>query len=148
MQPTPVFMSGEFRGQRSVAGYSSWDHKSRMWLRTRSCSTVKSREVAVNLYHTAELPGKPLQNEDLWVLIFKARLRTTALDLCFSNCNMLMNFITTQLVVPVSQNVLPRQALIMITACQTLTLRPQPRPTDSESVLEQGPRFLVYISEA
>ena len=24
-QPTPVFLPGEFHGQRSLAGYSSWD---------------------------------------------------------------------------------------------------------------------------
>ena len=27
MQPTPVFLPGEFCGQRSLAGYSSWDCK-------------------------------------------------------------------------------------------------------------------------
>ena len=26
-QPTPVFMPGEFHGQRSLAGYSPWGHK-------------------------------------------------------------------------------------------------------------------------
>ena len=26
-QPTPVFLPGEFHGQRSLAGYSSWDGK-------------------------------------------------------------------------------------------------------------------------
>ena len=26
-QPTPVFLSGEFRGQRSLASYSPWGHK-------------------------------------------------------------------------------------------------------------------------
>jgi len=26
-QPTPVFLSGEFHGQRSLAGYSPWGHK-------------------------------------------------------------------------------------------------------------------------
>ena len=26
-QPTPVFLLGEFHGQRSMAGYSSWGHK-------------------------------------------------------------------------------------------------------------------------
>jgi len=25
--PTPVFWSGEFHGQRSLAGYSPWDYK-------------------------------------------------------------------------------------------------------------------------
>ena len=27
MQPTPVFLSGEFHGQRSLAGYSPWSCK-------------------------------------------------------------------------------------------------------------------------
>ena len=26
-QPTPVFLPGEYHGQRSLAGYSSWGHK-------------------------------------------------------------------------------------------------------------------------
>ena len=26
-QPTPVFLLGEFHGQRSLAGYSPWGHK-------------------------------------------------------------------------------------------------------------------------
>ena len=26
-QPTPVLLPGEFHGQRSLAGYSSWGHK-------------------------------------------------------------------------------------------------------------------------
>ena len=26
-QPTPIFLPGEFHGQRSLAGYSPWDHK-------------------------------------------------------------------------------------------------------------------------
>ena len=26
-QPTPIFLPGEFHGQRSLAGYSSWGHK-------------------------------------------------------------------------------------------------------------------------
>ena len=26
-QPTPVFVPGEFHGQRSLAGYSPWGHK-------------------------------------------------------------------------------------------------------------------------
>ena len=26
-QPSPVFLPGEFRGQRSLMGYSPWGHK-------------------------------------------------------------------------------------------------------------------------
>ena len=26
-QPTPVFLPGEFHGQRDLAGYGPWDHK-------------------------------------------------------------------------------------------------------------------------
>ena len=31
-QPAPVFLPGEFHGQRSLVGYSPWDHMSRTWL--------------------------------------------------------------------------------------------------------------------
>ena len=27
LQPTPVFLPGEFHGQRSLVGYSPWGHK-------------------------------------------------------------------------------------------------------------------------
>ena len=26
-QPTPIFLPGEFHGQKSLEGYSPWDHK-------------------------------------------------------------------------------------------------------------------------
>ena len=29
--PTPVFLPGEFQGQRSLAGYRPWGHKSQTW---------------------------------------------------------------------------------------------------------------------
>ena len=38
-QPTPVFLPGESHGQRSLADYSPWDHKSRTWLRWPSTHT-------------------------------------------------------------------------------------------------------------
>ena len=31
-QPTPVFLPGEAHGQRRLAGYSTWGHKSQTWL--------------------------------------------------------------------------------------------------------------------
>ena len=31
-QPTPVFLSGKFHGQRSLVGYSPWGRKSQAWL--------------------------------------------------------------------------------------------------------------------
>ena len=31
-QPTPVFLPGELHGQRRMAGYGPWGHKSRTWL--------------------------------------------------------------------------------------------------------------------
>ena len=30
-QPTPVFLPGEFHGQRSMVGYSPWGHKESDW---------------------------------------------------------------------------------------------------------------------
>ena len=35
-QPSPVFLSGELRGQRSLVGYSPWGHKSQTRLKQRS----------------------------------------------------------------------------------------------------------------
>ena len=32
--PTPIFLSGEFLGQRSLASYSPWGHKESVWLST------------------------------------------------------------------------------------------------------------------
>ena len=31
-QPIPVFLPGEFHGQRSLVGYSRWGHKGMEWL--------------------------------------------------------------------------------------------------------------------
>ena len=39
--PTPVFLLGESRGQRSLAGYSSWGHKESDRTEGVSFSTVK-----------------------------------------------------------------------------------------------------------
>ena len=44
-QPTPVFLPGEFHGQRSLVGYSPWGHKeldTTEWLHFLSFSDVKS----------------------------------------------------------------------------------------------------------
>ena len=38
-QPTPVFLSGEFHGQRSLVGYSPWRCKSQTWLSEQHYST-------------------------------------------------------------------------------------------------------------
>ena len=44
-QPTPVFLPGKSRGQRSLAGYSSWGHKRvRHDLATEHRYTVNSQE--------------------------------------------------------------------------------------------------------
>ena len=37
-QPTPVFLPGEFHGQRSLAGYSPWGHKSWTWFRDKTAT--------------------------------------------------------------------------------------------------------------
>ena len=38
-QPTPVFLPGESHGQRSLAGYSLWGHKSQTWLSDQTTTT-------------------------------------------------------------------------------------------------------------
>ena len=47
---TPVFLLGEFHGQRSLAGCSSWGHKgsdTTEWLSTAQHSVLKSRDIAL-----------------------------------------------------------------------------------------------------
>ena len=39
-QPTPVFLPGKFRGQRSLAGYSPWGHKELDMTEGRSTRTL------------------------------------------------------------------------------------------------------------
>ena len=41
-QPTPVFLPGEFHGQRSLAGYSPWGHKQSDWSHLVACMHVPS----------------------------------------------------------------------------------------------------------
>ena len=39
-QPTPVFLTGKSHGQRNLASYSSWSHKSQTWLSDYTATTV------------------------------------------------------------------------------------------------------------
>ena len=39
-QPTPVFLPGDFHGQRNLAGYSLWVAKSQIWLTNTSTFTT------------------------------------------------------------------------------------------------------------
>ena len=39
-QSTPVFLPRKFHGQRSLAGYSSWDCKQLTWLSDRACMHI------------------------------------------------------------------------------------------------------------
>ena len=43
-QPTPVFLPGQFRGQKSLVGYSSWGLQSRTWLKRLSVHGRKDGE--------------------------------------------------------------------------------------------------------
>ena len=40
-QPTPIFLPGESRGQRSLAGYSPWGCKSWTWLSDETTNTTQ-----------------------------------------------------------------------------------------------------------
>ena len=44
-KPTPVFLPGEFYGQRSLAGYSPWSHK-----RVRHNLVAEQKDVVNNFY--------------------------------------------------------------------------------------------------
>ena len=52
-QPTPVFLPGKSQGQRSLAGYSPWGHKSRTWLSDETTTTFsyakKQKELHQNV---------------------------------------------------------------------------------------------------
>ena len=39
-QPTPVFLPGESHGQRSLVGYSPWDHKEGAWVKWLNMYTL------------------------------------------------------------------------------------------------------------
>ena len=46
-QPTPVFLPGEFHGQRNLAGYNPWGHKDtieRLTLSLSHCSQRNTKE--------------------------------------------------------------------------------------------------------
>ena len=46
--PTPVFLPGEFHGQRSPEGYSPWHHK----------ESDTTKLLNTRAYRVAELPGR------------------------------------------------------------------------------------------
>ena len=60
MATYPVFLPGNFHGQRSLAGYSPWGHKE-MWLSTHS---VISRNCVWSLDKKHGLLGPCLQEQD------------------------------------------------------------------------------------
>ena len=53
-QPTPVFLPGEFHGQRSLAGYSPWGHKSQILFRLCGLQSPALQTDAL----LTETPGK------------------------------------------------------------------------------------------
>ena len=61
-QPTPVFLPGEFHGQRSLAGYNPWDHKesdTTEWLTHTVKATFFCSQTLLNtsLLFKTSLPG-------------------------------------------------------------------------------------------
>ena len=48
--PTPVFLPGEFHGQRSLSGYSPWGHKELNTTEQFSLSKVKSHYSTVQSF--------------------------------------------------------------------------------------------------
>ena len=71
-QPTPVFLPGESRGQRSLAGYSPWGHKRTDWATKPHSLMWKGHSAFIHFvaWGTLELPlyfGKSL----LWTWVYK-----------------------------------------------------------------------------
>ena len=54
--PTPVFLPGEFHGQRSLVGYSSWGPRSRTGLRETNTFTFKAQVLLPALEVWSTLP--------------------------------------------------------------------------------------------
>ena len=46
-QPTPVFLPGEFHGERSLAGYSSWDTTEQLTLSLASGTVLGTGHTAI-----------------------------------------------------------------------------------------------------
>ena len=61
--PTPVFMPGKFHGQRSLAGYSSWDHNESD---TTERLTLNSMALYVSFQHLGGVEGQ--MDQDLFLL--------------------------------------------------------------------------------
>ena len=54
-QPTPGFLPGESHGQRSLAGYSPWGHKSRIRLSAQSHGNWGEGLCYVTMYVTLKV---------------------------------------------------------------------------------------------
>ena len=64
-EPTPVFLPGEFHGQRSLVGYSSWDRKkSQTRLGTHTHILVRRKEINKQIHWGVNLCQKALSK---WV---------------------------------------------------------------------------------
>ena len=65
MVPTPIFLPREFHGQRSLLGYSPWDHKrldTTEQLSTTHRSNMNTEDIRVNLYHHLPHPAQDIVN--------------------------------------------------------------------------------------
>ena len=100
-QPTPAFLPGEFHGQSSVAGYSSWGHKE---LDSAFTFTLKRKHLPTNFFINRgtpficnELPSKissfqkfelpcHLGFSNLIVCFLPRCLKTPLVNLTVTNC--------------------------------------------------------------
>ena len=67
-QPTPVFLPGEFHGQRSLVGYSPWDYKESD---TTECAHAHDQNWEIQTVRNIIQPHK---NILLWCLVAKSCL--------------------------------------------------------------------------
>ena len=86
--PTPVFLSGEPHGQRSLVGYSLWGHKE---LNTTECLSTRVHARAHTHTHTHCLKGIAFWRKFPTISSCLGK-ETTSL---FSNCKTLLNPFTT-----------------------------------------------------
>ena len=101
MQPTPVFLPGEFHGQRNLAGYSPYSQKESDMTKTTHTHTQRSRILTAHsvdiiiqllIYVTKRSDmSDPLNKNNMWLnLLMRDRFLDTIIEhghiLCCCRC--------------------------------------------------------------
>ena len=66
-QPTPVFLPGEFHGQKSLAGYSPWGHKESDMTEQLSLSLISLVRMSLSSNHVCSMSQDSLLFKRLFI---------------------------------------------------------------------------------